>query len=644
MDFLLFKNRFSSPGSALLLIGLSVLVIYSNIYNTPFTFDDATSIVENKTTRNLSNYFSYSKLLKPRAIVDFTFALNYRFGKLNVFGYHLVNVLIHILNGFLVYVLVLVVLKQGPGCSNASAELISESPDFSIRITSLFTALIFVVHPIQTQAVTYTVQRYASMAAMFYMASVLFYLKARILQQKAKIRERKEQEKAGKNDTFRISSVYVLSMVCGISAFLSKQNTASLPLAILVVEYLLIDRTWQGWKTKLPWFVVLFALWTLFMLYVSGFFSGGFEGRELLADVSGLIKETEAVSRWQYLCTQFNVIVIYIRLLFLPVGQNLDHLYLFKNGFFDSYTPLAFLFLVSLAALGAWHIKKRPVLSLAILWFFVTLSVESSIIPIRDALFEHRLYLPMLGFGLFVSDQLFHYLSAQRVFAVFLSISIIVSLGAATYHRNITWRDAKTLWSDVVSKSPHNHRAYNNLGLAFYEQGRTEEAVEQYLQSLRINPDYEEAHNNLGVALHQQGRTDQAIDHYLKALHINPYYENAHNNLGYALEAQGRLDEAMVHYLEALRIKPDFEGAFYNFGSALIKQGRINQAIGFYFQALRINPDSVAAHNNLGVALERKGRLDEAVRHYSEALRLKPDYIAAKNNLNKALTAQRQRQ
>ena len=166
---------------------------------------------------------------------------------------------------------------------------------------------------------------------------------------------------------------------------LCKLNTASLPGVILLVEYLLIDRTWQGWKKKIPWFSVAFSLWFLFVLYVC---SGG-EG--LLEDVSALARETEAVGRWSYLCTQFNVIVIYIRLLFLPVGQNLDYFYQFKDGFWDGYTSLAFLLLMVIVGLGIWCRKKRPVIAFAIFWFFITLSVESSIIPIRDALFEHRL-------------------------------------------------------------------------------------------------------------------------------------------------------------------------------------------------------------------------------------------------------------
>jgi len=627
------SNRFSSHWLALIVIGFSALVIYSNIYNNPFVFDDGSHIVENSTIRDLSNYLSPVKLLEPRAIVDFTFALNYRFGELNVFGYHLVNILIHILNGFLVYILVSAVLKQRSGCSSASSALISDSPDVSIRIMSLFAALIFVVHPIQTQAVTYTVQRYASMAAMFYMASVLFYLKARILQQGAKSRQRVEKKKDNKTNMLKLSSIYTLSVLCGILAFLSKQNTASLPFAILTVEYLLIDRTWQGWKTKLPWFVLLFALWTLFILYVAGFFSGGFEGRELLSDVSSLIKETETVGRWQYLCTQFNVLAIYIRLLFLPVLQNLDYMYAFKSGFFDSYTPFAFLFLIGIVALGIWHIKKRPMISLAIFWFFITLSVESSIIPIRDALFEHRLYLPMLGFGLFVSCQLFHYLSDKRFMAFILSLAIVVALGTATYRRNITWQNEETLWSDVVTKSPNNHRAHNNLGNSLKDHGKISEAIKCYIKALRIEPDFVDAHNNLGNALSDQGKLSEAISHYYEVLRIKPDDAEVISNIGSVFFKQGRVDEAIYHYAEALRIKPDFAEVQSNLKKALAVLKEIDGAVEKVQGLLKSNPEDPRLHYDLGTLYYKKGEFDKAIFQYEKSLSIQPDNPGTYYNL-----------
>ena len=691
------KKLLTKPSFTLIVITFFTVIIYSNIYQSPFVFDDQPGIQENLDIRNVGNYLSVDRLLKPRDIVNLTFALNYRFGKLNVFGYHLINVLIHIINGFLVYFLSLTVFKQlSPSFTKPFSRLNGPNPKLkrstskerrqgsktgrkqkskkarslvpnahpvsvqsstinlqsSIPWMSLVAALIFVAHPIQTQAVTYTVQRCASMAAMFFLGSVLFYLKARIMQQSSvgggqgsgenDQRTEDRGHRSGIRGAFgsRLSAYFGLSIVCGMLAFLSKQNTASLPGVILLAEYLLIDRTWEGWKRKFPWFALTFAFWIFFVFYVAGFFSGGIEGQGLLEDVSRLTQETEDGSRWSYLCTQFNVLVIYIRLFFVPIGQNLDYLYPFKTGFFDGYTPLAFAFLIGIIVIGIWNIRKKPVICFGIFWFFITLSVESSLIPIRDALFEHRLYLPMFGFAIIVSYLVFHFLSKRISWAVAISVVIILCLGTATYLRNITWQDNTNLWSDVVSKNFHNYRAHNNLGFAQSMQGRTEEAIEHYLQALRIKPDFAEAHNNLGNALKKQGHTEKAIEHYLQALRIKPDYAEAHNNLGNALDKQGRTEEAIEHYLQALRINPDFAGGHINLGNVLNKQGHTEKAIEHYLQALRIKPDFAGGHNNLGNALKKQGRTEEAVKHYLQALRIQPDFAEAHSNLGNAMNKQ----
>ena len=657
--------------SALFFISILTLIIYHNIFQAPFVLDDAVDIVDNSQIRSLSNFFPFTSLLGPRAIVRFTFALNYQFGKLNVFGYHLVNVLIHIISGFIVYFLAQTTVMhlsnpcvryfrraensdkktqgkkpQTPRPKRRTDNLVIRTsgvflPDpfqstidnrqSSIYLISLVTALIFIAHPIQTQAVTYTVQRCTSMAAMFYLASVLFYLKAR-MGQGIEVRQRR---------ILQSSVFFMLCIVCAMLAFLSKQNAASLPLIILLVEYMFFDQTWRGWKRKLIWLTPVLVLFGFFVLYALGLLQSEFDVSKWLRDVSEKTIETDRIGRWAYLCTQFNVIVLYVRLLFLPMGQNLDHLYPFKSGFFDGLTPLAFVFLVAMVALGIWNIKRRPVLAFGIFWFFITLSVESSLIPIRDALFEHRLYLPMFGFALCVSYQLFSFLFNKRSLALVLSILIVLSFGFATYLRNKIWQNEIRLWSDVALKSFRNPRAQCNLGDALYKEGRMEEAVGHYLQALRIKPDYEQAYNNLGFALEKQDRTDEAIKYYLEALRIKPDFAKAHYNLGVALNKQGRTDEAIKHFLEALRIKPDFAEAHYDLGFALDMQGRTEEAIEQYVQTLGIKPDFVEAHYNLGChTLNSEGRTDEAISHFLEALRIKPDFAEAHYNLGFALEKQ----
>jgi len=436
---------------------------------------------------------------------------------------------------------------------------------------------------------------------------------------------------------FRLSTYFGLSIVCGMLAFLSKQNTASLPGVILLAEYLLVDRRWEGWKCKIPWFALTFALWALFVFYVAGFFTGGLEGRGLLEDVSDFMQETENVGRWSYLCTQFNVLVIYIRLLFLPIGQNLDYVYPFSPGFFYGYTVLAVLFLIAIVGIGVWNVKRRPVIAFGIFWFFITLSVESSIIPIRDALFEHRLYLPMFGFALTISYMVFHFLKERLSWAIIVSAVIIMSLGTATYLRNMKWKDEITLWTDVSSKSPQNTRAKNNLGNSLVLQGRHKEATIHYYDVLRIEPDNVDAHLNLGNALALMRDFNSAISHYARAIQIDPGNEKVYFNLGNAFMDQGKDKKASSHYLNALRIRPDFAEAHCKLGNILMKQGDQNRAIGHFLEALRLKPDYLEVYNNLGIALASQGKLDQAIIIFRKALRIKPTDTWVRRNLGQAL-------
>jgi tetratricopeptide (TPR) repeat protein len=749
--------RLSNRWFPIFLIALCVFVIYSNIYSSPFVFDDKIHIVEKENIGDLDYHMSFDRLRQPRGIVYLTFALNYRFGGLNVFGYHLVNVLIHMTNGILAYFLSLTICRQlAPSLAQPSEDQAKPTPKTkrkkpkgsqirsvkggkhksrnaapssrsahtvasqssiinyqslaqtwhnraqqgetrnegasepsaysnhvapgraSIHWMALFAALIFVAHPIQTQAVTYTVQRLAATAAMFFLASVLFYVRARVLQQGEKVGGRRsevggqgEEDRGRRSEgreafSFKLSAYFALSILCGMLAFLSKQNTACLPLMILLVEYMLFERTWQGWRRKLTWLVPVFLLFGLFVLHTFGLLRGELDVAKWLEDVSEHMTQTEIVGRWEYLCTQFNVMVVYVRLLFFPIGQNLDPMYPFKSGFFDGLTPLAFLFLIGLVALGIWNIKKRPIISLGIFWFFIALSVESSIIPIHDAMFEHRLYLPMFGFALVVTYLIFEFfLSRRRSWAILGSVVIILSLCTATYLRNRVWQSSITLWSDVTDKNPQNARGHINLGNALDRKNRHEKAIDAYSKALQMKTEDLDAHYNLAVALERRGKFKEAGAHYLEALRLQPNDVQAHYARAVVLVLQGKIREAITHYGEAVRRHPievlaeregrRFEGAManyckkmqffvrpddmegnHNLAMALECQGKLEEAASHYAKVLRIKPDYAEAHNNLGVVLARLARIQEAADHFSEAVRIKPGYADAKKNLQRA--------
>ena len=265
---------------ACLLIVLTCAVIYSNSLDGPFILDDGHVIRDSEKIRDVSNFLRFDQSVMRRPFADLTLALNYRFGQLHTRGYHLINILIHMINGVIVYFLsglILSRLLKPTDESSSISNLESRGVRYkaSIPLIALFTALIFVAHPIQTQAVAYICQRYASLAALFYMLSVLFYLKGRMVQ-RSSIPRKITGENMGQQVvrpsrsglTLRMLVLYSLCILSGILAFLSKQTAASLPLAILLVEVMCIDSSWAGWKKKLPWLglALLFLVVAVFLL------------------------------------------------------------------------------------------------------------------------------------------------------------------------------------------------------------------------------------------------------------------------------------------------------------------------------------------------------------------------------------------
>jgi len=198
-------------------------------------------------------------------------------------------------------------------------------------------------------------------------------------------------------------------------------------------------------------------------------------------------------------------------------------------------------------------------------------------------------------------------------------------------------QEAIEQYERTLRLNPDHAEAHNDLAAALIGRGKLQEARVHCEQALRLKPEYAEAHNNLAVVLVQLGKRPEAMEHWGQALRINPDYADAHCNLGLALDQQGRTPEAIQHYEQALRLKPDFVKAHYNLGNALLQTGRVEEAIRHYELTLQLRPDHAEAHNNLGLALVQLGRTEEAVEHWEQALRLKPDFAMAHYNLGGAL-------
>jgi tetratricopeptide (TPR) repeat protein len=602
-------------------------LIYSNIFYVPFHFDDAHVVSD----------LSFEQMLEKckgggsRVICHLTFLFNYWLDGTNVFGYHIFNTLVHIGTAYFVFVFLFQILS----ISHTKPEIYASSNQHTDSVLSPLSnpvfwpaflgGFLFLVHPLATQAVTYITQRYASLAGFFYIGSLALFVSARIASQQ--------------NERFLKRShliPYLCSFVLAVLAMRTKEMAITLPAVVLLTEYYFIQSDFRTAGKRLLYLLPLLS--TALIIPVSDMI--GVETISL-ESVAALQDYTwgEGITRKEYLFTQFKIILgIYLKLLVWPTGQNIDHDYVVSKTLFDPPTMASLAALFVILGTGVWLFKRARLVSFGILWFFVTISPTSSIIPNTEFVAEHRAYIALMGLA-FAAAGLPSWGSRWKRY-VWVLVPALLLLAGLTYSRNNDWLTDLSLWKDSVAKSPKKSRPHYNLGVVLSDQGRLEEAISHYSEALRIKPDYANAHNNLGNALTKQGSLKEAISHYSKALHIKPDYDLAHINLGVALVKQGKLKEAVNHYSEALHIKPVFAEAHYNLGNAMAEQGSLKEAISHYSEALRIKPDYANAHNNLGNVLADQGRLEEAISHYSEALRIKPDYADAHNNLGVALAEQ----
>ncbi len=570
------KKTFNFTLLAFLIIAIISILIYSNSFDCEFQFDDESNISEQIVIKKLSNFTDLSiwQNINFRPLAMFTFAINYHFHKLDVNGYHVGNLIVHIIMGWFVFLLINLIFSLQSIKSDSFAE--------DKKYLALFAALICVAHPIQTQAVTYIVQRMTSLAAMFYIISIFLYAKGRIIHIKKGLK-------------LNALILYIGALLSGVFALLSKQNAVTFPLSMLLFELFFI----RNKENKLFKKYIIISFSVLLFVFLAIVFSGN------------LHKETEQISRINYLITQFRVTVKYIQLLLLPVQQNLDYNFYASNTFWSLKEIGSFLIILSLLISGVLLFRKQRVLSFGIFWFFLTLSLESSIFPISGIIYEHRLYLPMVGFSLCLITIIWRLFSYKRKSIMFILLMIIIfSYGYATFNRNKVWKTRYTLWSDVVKKSPNKARPNYNLGNVWTRKGKHNVAIKYYDRAVKTKPDFVDALNNLGNAWNSKGNIDKAIEYYNKVLEVNPNYTQALNNLGVISSNKGELDKAKEYYEKVLEIKPFDAEVINNLGIVWARKREFDKAIDCFKKALEIKPDYPNAKKNLKIASQEKKQLE----------------------------------
>jgi len=580
------KHLFLISFSAVLF--MVVLAIYINSFKFPFHLDDFHAIIDNHGMRSIPTYVHSTLSLGPRSLVNLTFALNYRFGGLETVGYHGVNVGIHVINGLLVYWLVMLLLSN---------PLISDRGREGWRDwLSLGAALVFVSHPVQTQAVTYIVQRLTSMATMFYLMAACLYIKGRYIHTFGE----------GK----RYLWFYAGTLLSGLAAFLSKEISFTLPLMLLMIEFFFIRC-----NGKINRKLILSGLAVIVGAVILG-----------LIFKLAPTRETNDISRWQYFITQFRVVVTYIRLLIVPVNQNLDYDFVLSRSLWDIKTLLSGIFLLGLLSLGVWLYRRSRLISFGIFWFFLVLSVESSIIPIRDVIFEHRMYLPMVGYVLVLAGMFYHFSGKIKPRIAFIIwAALIVGLGASAYARNQIWGDDLLLWHDTVTKSPNKARPHDARGKALMEKGNYEFAKRDFLRALQIDPTFDNSWYNLGYLYEQEGMSKEAWDCYAKAIKYNPGYAKAYNNRGAISLSVGKYDLAEKDFIFAISANKYASMPYYNLAKAYYFQGKFEKAMDYIDKAILLDSGYPMAYFVKALIFKETGQYPAGLRCLAKARQIDPE-------------------
>ena len=568
------QNGFALPGNwqfpdgkkyAFTFISLLIILftVYSNSFYGDWHFDDFANIVDNPYVQIKS--FSWPEIKhciygltqerSSRPLSYLSFALNYKFGGMDVFGFHVVNFVIHYLAAVFLFLFIYNTLKL---------PLLREKYSLIAYPVALLSTFFWALNPVQVTSVTYIVQRMASMAALFYIMSMYFYLKGRTAQ----------------NLTYTIS-FFILSLIAGLASVLTKENTAMLPVSILLFDLFLIQgATYENIK-KLSKFLFL----PLLLILIIGFiYTGGFSNA-----IGGY--DIRDFTMAQRLLTEPRVILFYLSLLFYPISSRLTLLYDMEvsRSLTQPWTTIPSILLIFLIIGFAFYIaRKRPLISFCIIFYFLNHLIEGSIFNL-ELIYEHRNYLPSMLLFVPCAEFLIYiidYFRDKKIirFAAVLIIAVILwGEGSITYSRNKTVSDDFLLWSDNITKSPLLSRPHTNLGRIYYIRNEKEKALQEYEKAITLNnfgsrEAFAIQEFNLGLFYFERKQDETAMDYFRKSSEIIPQYIQNYIHIAEIKLRHNKIKEAKQFISDKLERYPDSCELLELYSFILLKDGRINDA------------------------------------------------------------------
>jgi tetratricopeptide (TPR) repeat protein len=584
------------------LLAIAGIASYSNSFGCSFHFDDLPNIVSNQAITDLFNWNAWIFFNPYRPVGFFTFALNYHFNGLNVFGFHLVNLAIHISNAFLVWKLVSLLFRSP--CLKSHI-LFASSGEIAF-----FTALIFVVHPLMTESVTYVVQRFVSLASMFCLLSLVLFIKGILA-------ERKISRFAW----------YPGSAIAAMLGFLTKETAYSLPFLMIMISIfffpghteinaensgvnpeagLYLGRRGKMMKgsSRFPGLFLLLLLLAVFSFFALASVTSG----KYFSVIPPREGHPYFITPIQYYYTQINVLVTYLRLVIIPVNQTLDYNFPMVSNLAGFQVIINLAGLVFLLALSVWLYKKDRLVSFGILWFFICIAPQA-LVPRSNFIFEHRAYLSAIGIIL-IWVLLFYYLFGKINLLKyrgsfwgrnFLSLAacllLIQGIGFArmTHERNKVWQNDYNLWSDCLQKAPGSARAMVNLGSEQIYRQEYSQAVKNFDKAITIFPLYLQAWSNRAMVRIILGDNEKAIEEMNFAISRGPGSNDAYVIRGIALRNLKRYKESIADFTFALSERPERSDTYFQRGLSFWMSGQNDAALKDIMQAASMkNQDAVS--------------------------------------------------
>ncbi len=595
-------------------IVLAGFLVYAPALPYPFVFDDEEAITENPYVRSVwplpaAMSAPPQSPVAGRPVVSLTLALNYHFGGLRPAGYRAFNVLIHVLAGLTLF---------GVVRRTLSGKRLNELYGRAATPLAAVTALVWLLHPLQTESVTYVVQRTECMMGLFYLLTLYCAIRG--------------------FDAARPAGWYAAAIIACALGMATKEVMVTAPALVLLYDRIFVGPSFSGVCRRRPWlYAGLAATWLILGLLLAA------------GPRSMTVGFGHDAGPLDYARNQCLGIATYLRLAFWPRGLVIDY----GMPIAVTWTQAAPYALVVLALLAATIVAllRRPTIGFLGAWFFVILSPTSSFVPIiTEVAAERRMYLPLAAVAVGVVLAAFAALQrlssglalpplVRRVLGVAMAGPVLGLLALLAAARNDDYRTPLGIWTDAVNKRPDNPRAHNNLAQVLYIDGKPAEAAEHLRRALALKPDYDMAHDNLSIVLATLGDCARATIHSDRALELNPDRAGLQRHRAFVLWTCGRREEAVACYQRAVESDPWDARALYSLGNIFSESGRLEEAERLYRQAVHADPDHAEANNNLGAMLLRRGDALAALAYCLRAASLRPDWAEAQNNAAIALAA-----